>query len=129
MTQKTKVALLVIGALLIGGTATAIIINNRKKKTPTKTKKGTTIIEGIKTTDSEGNIIRTEPIVSPQGTLVDTNWDDNGGYYYIFTDGQQDYYRKNGTFVGTRDAQGKGLIVVINGVETNCEGVSNSWCM
>lgn len=123
MTQKTKVVLIVIGALLIGGTATAIILNNRKKKTPTKPKRSGTIL----------------PIVDPiiyggvtgddVGALVESDWDDMGGYHYLFVDGQQDYYRKDDTYVGSRDKSGNGIIVNIGGKETNCKDApTNTWC-
>ena len=38
-----------------------------------------------------------------EGTLVNDNWNDEGGYYYLFPDGSQDYYSKDGTLVEQRD--------------------------
>ena len=38
-----------------------------------------------------------------EGDLVDDNWNDEGGYYYLFPDGSQDYYNKEGVLVQQRD--------------------------
>jgi len=116
MTQKTKVVLIVIGALLIGGTATAIILNNRKKKTKKRIGKILPILDPIIYRDDVG-------------ALVESDWDDMGGYHYNFDDGQQDYYRKDDTYVGSRDKSGNGIIVNIGGKETNCKDApTNTWC-
>jgi len=40
------------------------------------------------------------------GDLQNTNWDDAGGYFYLFPDGSQDYYLADGTYVESRDANG-----------------------
>jgi len=41
-----------------------------------------------------------------EGSLQATNWDDEGGYFYLFPDGSQDYYRKSGTYVMSRSKKG-----------------------
>lgn len=38
-----------------------------------------------------------------EGKLVNDNWNDLGGYYYIFPNGEQHYYLADGTLVQIRD--------------------------
>ena len=41
------------------------------------------------------------------GTLVENNWNNAGGYIYLFNDGSKDFYLSDGVYVGTVDANGK----------------------
>jgi len=66
-----------------------------------KSKKLNTTIKQIKTTASNTN---TEAPM--YGTLERNNWNDLGGYRYVFSDGSQDYYLADGRFVEQRDRQG-----------------------
>ena len=40
------------------------------------------------------------------GTLDNDNWDDAGGYRYVFDDGSADYFSQDGTYVESHDAEG-----------------------
>jgi len=46
------------------------------------------------------------PIANMEGDLRNDNWDDLGGYSYLFSDGSQDYYLADGTYVESRDVNG-----------------------
>ncbi len=103
--MKNK-GIIIGGSLLVVGLLSFVVVKAAtKKKTPapktTPPVKKTT----LKTAPSGVRPATVAPDTS-MGKLVDTNWNDNGGYYYLFPDGSQDYYTSDGRLDSSRDAEG-----------------------
>jgi hypothetical protein len=118
--METKTKYIVIGLSVLAATGIGYYIflkvkEDQLNKLITSSPDAEIKIDNV---DTNGIVIPTdvsnEPELPPPaasfgetGTLVEDDWDNEGGYVYLFSDGSRDFYISDGTYIGTIDVNGR----------------------